>query len=402
MGRIDDLNRFYRLLDELRQRQGGFRYLRDCTASTGWPERGVYFFFEPGETRGDGRALRVTRVGTHAVSEGSKATLWSRLATHRGTSDGCGNHRGSIFRKRVGEALLRIGDYPDQVRRTWGNGNSVAKEVCAAEDMVEREVSRYIGDLPFVWLAVDDAPGPESQRAYIERNAIALVSNWHKDPIDPASDKWLGKHSSEPTIRDSGLWNTDHVDKQYEPSFLDVLSGLIGQHNGAEAAAESHVATTQEEWDGERLAKIRRLIRQLYSVVAELEAEFEGRKFTPDGHLVGSIGEVVAAYAFGLKLLPASNEVHDAEAADGTLVQIKLTGGTKGVSLYSEPVHLLVMQLANNKFRTVYNGPGKSAWDSCGAVQKNGQRTVSLSVLVRLNAEAHRKLPQVREYPTLV
>jgi len=52
-------------------------------------------------------------------------------------------------------------------------------------------------------------------------------------------------------------------------------------------------------------------------VVAELEKEFEGRRFTPDGHLVGSIGEVVAAYAFGLKLLPASNERHDAVAANG-------------------------------------------------------------------------------------
>ncbi len=36
------------------------------------------------------------------------------------------------------------------------------------------------------------------------------------------------------------------------------------------------------------------LIRQLYRVVAQLEAEF-GRKFTPDGHLVGSIGEVIGA-----------------------------------------------------------------------------------------------------------
>ena len=60
-------------------------------------------------------------------------------------------------------------------------------------------------------------------------------------------------------------------------------------------------------WDERRLAKMRTLIRQLYAVVSELEKEFEGRRFTPDGHLVGSIGEVVAAYAFGLKLLPASN-----------------------------------------------------------------------------------------------
>jgi hypothetical protein len=46
MGRIDDLNGFYDLLDDLRERVGGYRYLRDCTGKSGWPERGVYFFFE--------------------------------------------------------------------------------------------------------------------------------------------------------------------------------------------------------------------------------------------------------------------------------------------------------------------------------------------------------------------
>jgi hypothetical protein len=155
------------------------------------------------------------------------------------------------------------------------------------------------------------------------------------------------------------------------------------------------------EWSEQRLANIRALIRGLYRVVSELEKEFEGRKFTPDGHLVGSIGEVVAAYAFGLRLLPASNEIHDAKAADGTLVQIKLTGGTKGVSLYSEPIHLLVLQLSGNAFRAIYNGSGISFWQNCGAVQKNGQRAVSLSVLRQLNDKPGRKLTQVREFPSL-
>src|SRR5579872_6511727 len=106
MGRIDDLNRFYTILDDLRQRVGGWRLLRDCSAHLGWPERGVYFFFEDGECREDGSTPRVTRVGTHAITSTSKTTLWSRLHTHRGQMDGGGNHRGSIFRKRVGEALL--------------------------------------------------------------------------------------------------------------------------------------------------------------------------------------------------------------------------------------------------------------------------------------------------------
>jgi len=83
---------------------------------------------------------------------------------------------------------------------------------------------------------------------------------------------------------------------------------------------------------------------------------------------------VVAAYAFNLTLLPASNAIHDATASDGTLVQIKLTGGSSGVSIYSEPEHLLVLQLNNKKFTTVYNGGGSVAWQKCRPEAKNGQR----------------------------
>jgi hypothetical protein len=156
-----------------------------------------------------------------------------------------------------------------------------------------------------------------------------------------------------------------------------------------------------KEWGEERLRRVRTLIQQLYAVVTDLEEEFEGRKFTPDGHLVGSLGEVVAAYAFGLELLPASNEVHDAKSPDGVLVQIKLTGGKKGVALYSEPAHLLVLQLADKQFRTVYNGPGEPVWGRCGPVQKNGQRSISLSALSQLDVACSPKLPQVRQFPLL-
>ena len=98
MARREDLNRFCDLLHELAQRTGGPRYLADHGSRTGLPQRGVYFFFEPGEVRGDGKTPRVVRVGTHAVSEGSRTTLWQRLSQHRGRvrgrHTGGGNHRG--------------------------------------------------------------------------------------------------------------------------------------------------------------------------------------------------------------------------------------------------------------------------------------------------------------------
>jgi hypothetical protein len=43
-------------------------------------------------------------------------------------------------------------------------------------------------------------------------------------------------------------------------------------------------------------------VAAIYRAVQELEAAYPGRKFTPDGHLVGSIGEVVAARELGLNL----------------------------------------------------------------------------------------------------
>ncbi|MES2392954.1 MAG: hypothetical protein V4555_15010 [Acidobacteriota bacterium] len=158
---------------------------------------------------------------------------------------------------------------------------------------------------------------------------------------------------------------------------------------------------TTPVWSEARTTKLRELIRRLYDVVSALEEEFEGRRFTPDGHLVGSIGEVVAAFAFNLTLLPASNAIHDARASDGTLVQIKLTGGNGSVSLYSEPQHLVVLQLRGKKFTTVYNGGGSIVWLKCRSRAKNGQRSIALSVLRSLDRDETLKLQQVNPYPDL-
>ncbi len=231
MSRREDLGRLYEALDDLRERAGGYRYLRDCTTKSGWPERGVYFFFTEGELREDGISLRVVRVGTHAITDTSKTTLWHRLRTHRGViggnGAGGGNHRGSIFRKRVGEALIRTKAYPEDITRTWGVGSTAPKAVCIAERPLEAEVSIYIGNMPFLWLAVDDVPSPYSERAVLERNSIGLLSNLGKPPIDPPSPNWLGLQSDQRTIRESGLWNTNHVDERYEASFLQLLSTRV-------------------------------------------------------------------------------------------------------------------------------------------------------------------------------
>jgi len=126
------------------------------------------------------------------------------------------------------------------------------------------------------------------------------------------------------------------------------------------------------------------LVQQLYAIVSHLESLFEGRKFSLDGHLVGSIGEVLAAHYYDLALLPAGTETHDARTSTGLLVQIKATQNSS-VALSSEPQHLLVIRLKRDgSFQEVYNGPGSQPWEHAGKMQKNGQRRISFATLTRL------------------
>jgi hypothetical protein len=121
-------------------------------------------------------------------------------------------------------------------------------------------------------------------------------------------------------------------------------------------------------------------VAQIYEAVAELERQYPGRKFTPDGHLVGSIGEVVAAEALGLTLHPMSKPGHDAFDANGD-VQIKMTAGNS-VSMYGESIRLVVLKVISpHEAEIIYDGNGKAAWDRAGKLQKNGQRTIRLSKL---------------------
>ena len=47
-------------------------------------------------------------------------------------------------------------------------------------------------------------------------------------------------------------------------------------------------------------------IQLLYQISQDLETLFPGRHYTPDGHMIGSIGEALAASFYGLDLFTAS------------------------------------------------------------------------------------------------
>lgn len=224
--RLTDLSRFYSLLGDLAEQTGGPHRLAECSGRMEWPERGVYFFMEQGEERREsGGGPRIVRVGTHALKDGSRTTLWTRLSQHKGAqASGGGNHRGSIFRLLVGAALLADDLTPCS---TWGQGNSAPRTIREAEHELESRVSAVIGQMPFLFLPIVDKPGPRSVRGVIERNAIALLSNAGKTPFDSASRGWLGYRCPHERVRKSHLWNQNHVDEAYDRSFLDRLEALI-------------------------------------------------------------------------------------------------------------------------------------------------------------------------------
>ena len=247
MSRLGDLERFYDLLDYLESKVGPKRLLANCNGTNEWPKRGVYFIFEPGEERSEsGAGQRVVRVGTHALTANSRTSLWNRLSQHRGVSStGLGNHRGSIFRLLVGTALNSregrtepeswgIGSTPGQTAALLGLSSAAVR---ARETPLEAAVTDYIGRMSVLWLPILDPPGTDSDRGIVERNSIALLSNFHEGPaLDLHSDAWVGQYCKRNVVRLAGLWNVNHVEQTYDASFLDTLENYA-RHAGSAATA---------------------------------------------------------------------------------------------------------------------------------------------------------------------
>ena len=236
--RIKDLDRFYLLIERLNSGLNGGMKLKDATGKINWPKKGVYFFFEEAEFRKTAPfESRVVRVGTHAVSEGSTSSLWNRLRTHRGGIDLSGNHRGSIFRLHVGKSLIAK-DKSEHV--TWGIGQNASKEIKDKEKELEQKVSEIIGNMKILWLAISDKSGANSDRSFIERNSIALLSSFIRK-IDTASKVWLGNYNPHKSISGSSMWNVNYVDDDYDPRFLEIFERFVAITIGKESSVSESI-----------------------------------------------------------------------------------------------------------------------------------------------------------------
>lgn len=131
------------------------------------------------------------------------------------------------------------------------------------------------------------------------------------------------------------------------------------------------------------------LICEIYRAVRELEALVPGKRFTPDGHMVGSIGEAWATYLYDVVPLPNSSETHDATSRDGRRVQIKTTQRDAVATYPAQPDYLLVLKLLpTGHVEEVFNGPGDVVWPALiptgRSPAKNGQFALQLSHLRKL------------------
>ncbi len=137
------------------------------------------------------------------------------------------------------------------------------------------------------------------------------------------------------------------------------------------------------------------LISDLLKTTGRLNQLFEGRSFTPDGHLVGSIGEVVAEYIYDLLPTPSSTAQVDGHTKDGRSVQIKLTGenGTSfglrwSNQLATEPAEILIaLKLTKAGFEEIYNGPFPRHLLEGRRETSNGQISIAISKLRNLNPQ---------------
>lgn len=155
-----------------------------------------------------------------------------------------------------------------------------------------------------------------------------------------------------------------------------------------------------------RFEEVPALIGDLLKTTQRLNTLFEGRPFTPDGHLVGSIGEVVAEYIYDLKLTLVGTPQIDAHAKDGRSVQIKLTGA-KGRSfglrwsqqLKTNHADLLIgLRLTESGFTEIYNGPFPKDLLEGRADTSNGQISVPVSKLEHRNPSL---LPTVNSFASI-
>jgi hypothetical protein len=123
-------------------------------------------------------------------------------------------------------------------------------------------------------------------------------------------------------------------------------------------------------------------IAAIYEIAYELGNVFEIDKCTPDGHLLGTIGQIAAKIGFRLKF-GSEEEGNNCTWSDGAKkinVQV-VCSGRGNIALRRKPEHLIALEIASNgSIRLLFNGPGKLVWERIQH-QRSAQKYASANLL---------------------
>ena len=169
------------------------------------PERqvaanGLYMFFERGELAHGGD--RIVRVGGHT----GHGNLLARLREHVTQ-----NKDRSIFRKNIGRALLAkardpfLDDWNRDLTSHAARAQYAGRIDMSKQAKVEEEVTGYI--LANLTFCIIGTPSADVALA-LEKRCIATVATC---PGCHPSAEWLGSYSPLAGIRESGLWQVQHL-----------------------------------------------------------------------------------------------------------------------------------------------------------------------------------------------
>lgn len=117
-----------------------------------------------------------------------------------------------------------------------------------------------------------------------------------------------------------------------------------------------------------------------------------GLKFTPDGNMVGDLGEAIAAELFGLTLSEKrGTKAIDAHTSQRETVQIKASGRGQSIQFThnEEPAAwllVLILDYEREEVEIAYNGPYGPAVKKLPTGWL-GQKPVTVSFLRKLNSE---------------
>lgn len=135
--------------------------------------------------------------------------------------------------------------------------------------------------------------------------------------------------------------------------------------------------------------EIHQAVKEMLKIVEALHNQYDKKKFTLDGRLVGDLGEILVEEDYDLELYSGLAKYHDGETPDGRKVQIKTTmKNSLTFPVDHIPHYYIGIKIhSNGTYDEIFNGPGSVAWEAVKNRKptKTNLHSITLSALKKLN-----------------